>query len=219
MRSPASSPRRGGATGHAAILARSLGIPAVSGVRGLMREVHTGDLIALDGREGHVYLNPGPEVEAAYRKLQREYVDLRDRLIENRDQEPVSADGIAVELLANVNGPADAAMAARGRGRRRRPVPHGIPVPDPPVGARRGGAAGAYRAVIEAAPQPHGDDPHPRPGRRQAGAVPGPRRARPTRSWACAASGSAPPIRSSSRRSCGPSCGRRCPARSACCSR
>ena len=52
----------GGATGHAAILARSLGIPAVSGLRGILREVHTGDLIALDGREGHVYLNPGPEV-------------------------------------------------------------------------------------------------------------------------------------------------------------
>jgi phosphotransferase system enzyme I (PtsI) len=103
----------GGATGHAAILARSLNIPAVSGLRGILREARTGDLVALDGREGHVYLNPGPEVESAYRKLQREYVDLRDRLIENRDQEPISADGIPVELLANVNGPADAALAAR----------------------------------------------------------------------------------------------------------
>src|SRR5262249_23702052 len=65
----------GGATGHAAILARALGIPAVSGLRGLLREVRTGELIAVDGREGHVYLNPGPEVEAAYRKLQREYAD------------------------------------------------------------------------------------------------------------------------------------------------
>ncbi len=101
----------GGATGHAAILARSLGIPAVSGLRGLMREVHTGDLIALDGREGHVYLNPGPEVVAAYRKLQREYVNLRGQLIENRDQEAVTPDGIHVELLANVNGPADTAAA------------------------------------------------------------------------------------------------------------
>ena len=80
---------------------------------GIIREVKTGDLIALDGREGHVYLNPGPEVEAAYRKLQREYVDLRGRL----DREPrpgrrSRADGVAVELLANVNGVADAAMAA-----------------------------------------------------------------------------------------------------------
>jgi len=103
----------GGTTGHAAILARSLGIPAVSGLRGILREVQTGDLIALDGREGHFYLNPGPEVEAAYRKLQREYGDVRDRLIENRDQEPISVDGTRVELLANVSGPADALMAAK----------------------------------------------------------------------------------------------------------
>lgn len=103
----------GGTTGHAAILARSLGIPAVSGLRGILREVKTGDLIALDGREGHVYLNPGPEVESAYRKLQREYVDLRDRLIENREQEAISADGVTVELLANVNGLSDAVMAVK----------------------------------------------------------------------------------------------------------
>lgn len=103
----------GGSTGHAAILARSLGIPAVSGLRGIVREVETGDLIAMDGREGHVYINPKPEVQAAYRKLQHEYVDLRDRLIENREQESISADGIRVDLLANVSGPADAAMAVR----------------------------------------------------------------------------------------------------------
>jgi phosphotransferase system enzyme I (PtsI) len=103
----------GGATGHAAILARSLGIPAVSGLRGILREVSTGDLIALDGREGHVLLNPGPEVEAAYRKLQREYVNLRDRLIENRDLEAVTPDGTRIEVLANVNSPADSEMAMR----------------------------------------------------------------------------------------------------------
>jgi phosphoenolpyruvate-protein phosphotransferase (PTS system enzyme I) len=103
----------GGATGHAAILARSLGIPAISGLRGLAKEIKTGDLIAMDGREGLVYINPGAEVEATFRKLQREYVNLRDRLIENRDQEAVTVDGERVELLANVNGPSDAEMAVR----------------------------------------------------------------------------------------------------------
>jgi len=103
----------GGATGHAAILARSMGIPSVSGLRGILREVKTGDLLAIDGREGHVYVNPGAEVESAYRKIQREYVDIRDRLVENRDQEAVSIDGAKVALLANVNGPADAVLAVR----------------------------------------------------------------------------------------------------------
>ncbi len=103
----------GGATGHAAILARSLGIPAISGLPGLMKTVHTGDLLALDGRGGHVYLNPGPEVESAYRKLQREYVALYDSLAENRELAAVTPCGMAIDLLANVNGPADAALACR----------------------------------------------------------------------------------------------------------
>lgn len=63
----------GGPTGHAAILARALGIPAVFGVRGILREVRPGDLIALDGREGLVYLNPGPEVRAAEERLGKEF--------------------------------------------------------------------------------------------------------------------------------------------------
>jgi phosphoenolpyruvate-protein phosphotransferase len=103
----------GGTTGHAAILARSLGIPAVSGLSHLLREVQTGDLLVIDGREGVVLLKPGPEVESAYRKLQREYVNLRDRLIENHDLEPVSRDGTLVALLANVNGPPDTTLAVR----------------------------------------------------------------------------------------------------------
>jgi phosphotransferase system enzyme I (PtsI) len=142
----------GGATGHAAILARSLGIPAVSGLRGILREVHTGDLIAIDGREGHVYIRPGPEVESAYRKLQREYVDLRDRLIENRDQAPVTADGVAIDLLANVNNAADAVMAARagagGVGLYRTEY---LFLTHPTVPDEEEQLA-AYRAVIEASP-------------------------------------------------------------------
>jgi phosphoenolpyruvate-protein phosphotransferase (PTS system enzyme I) len=142
----------GGTTGHAAILARSLGIPAVSGLRGILRDVKTGDLVAVDGREGHVYLRPGPEVEAAYRKLQREYVDLRDKLVENRDQQAVSADGVSVELLANVNGPPDALMAVRagavGVGLYRTEY---LFLTHPTVPTEEEQLA-AYRAVIEAAP-------------------------------------------------------------------
>jgi len=103
----------GGTTGHAAILSRSLGIPSVTGVRFALSTVATGDLLALDGREGHVHVKPDSEIQAAYRKLQREFVDLRDRLIENRDHESVTKDGQKVELLANVNGSADAEMATR----------------------------------------------------------------------------------------------------------
>ncbi len=102
----------GGSMGHAAVLARTLGIPAVSGLKGLMALVKANDLIVVDGREGIAIVNPGPEVEAAYRKLQREYVDLRHALFENKDLEAVTKDGVRVELYANVNTVADAVTAA-----------------------------------------------------------------------------------------------------------
>jgi phosphotransferase system enzyme I (PtsI) len=62
----------GGSTGHAAILARSMGIPSASGLRGILKQVKTGDLIILDGRDGSVYVKPDAELVAAYRKVQRE---------------------------------------------------------------------------------------------------------------------------------------------------
>jgi phosphoenolpyruvate-protein phosphotransferase (PTS system enzyme I) len=110
----------GGRTSHAAILARSRGIPAVSGVRGILKNVKTGDMVVVDGREGHVLVNPDSETTSAYLKLQREFFDLKDTLAENRDLPAVTADGIAVQLLANINSLADAqaavAMGASGVG-------------------------------------------------------------------------------------------------------
>jgi phosphotransferase system enzyme I (PtsI) len=110
----------GSQTSHAAIIARSRGIPAVSGVSGVLRQVSNGDTIVVDGRDGHVAINPDPEALAAYRKLEREFFDLKDQLAENRDQPAVTADGETLDLLANINNVADAhaavAMGASGVG-------------------------------------------------------------------------------------------------------
>lgn len=110
----------GGRTSHAAILARSHGVPAVSGVSGFLRQVKNGDTVVVDGRSGHVMVNPDTESESAYRKLQREFFDLKDHLAENRDKPAVSADGEPVELLANINNLVDVesavAMGASGIG-------------------------------------------------------------------------------------------------------
>src|SRR4029079_8071940 len=86
----------GGGTSHAAILSRSRGIPAVSGVVGITNDVHTGDQIIVDGRDGLVLVRPDREATAAYRKLQREFFDLKDRLVLNRDQPAKSADGAQI---------------------------------------------------------------------------------------------------------------------------
>ncbi len=50
----------GGQTSHAAIIARSRGIPAVSGVSNILKSVHNGDTIIVDGSQGVVLVNPGP---------------------------------------------------------------------------------------------------------------------------------------------------------------
>ncbi len=103
----------GGRTSHAAILARSRGIPAVSGVRGILRAVTNGMEIVVDGRDGHVIIQPDVEVASAYRKLQREFVHLKDTLASNRDQPAESADGEPIELLANINHVQDATTAVQ----------------------------------------------------------------------------------------------------------
>jgi phosphotransferase system enzyme I (PtsI) len=142
----------GGKTSHAAILARSRGIPAVSGVQGILRRVQNGDLMVVDGREGHVLVNPDAETESAYRKLQREFFLLKDALAANRDFPARAADGERAELLANINGLADAhaaqAMGASGVGLYRTEylfLTH-RDVPDEQEQLR------AYRTIIAAAP-------------------------------------------------------------------
>lgn len=110
----------GSQTSHAAIIARSRGIPAVSGVKGIVRAIKTGDTIVVDGRSGHVEINPASEALAAFRKLEREFFDLKDQLAENRDQPAVTQDGVEIRLHANINGQNDAqaavAMGASGVG-------------------------------------------------------------------------------------------------------
>lgn len=142
----------GGQTSHAAILARSRGIPAVSGVRDITHHVKTGDTIVVDGREGHVLVKPDPETESAYRKLQREFFDLKDRLAVNRHLPSVSADGQQVELLANINSATDAraasAMGASGVGLFRTEYLF-LTHPDVPDEDEQ---LAAYKEIIQAAP-------------------------------------------------------------------
>ncbi len=110
----------GSQTSHAAIIARSRGIPAVSGILGILRQVKTGDTVIVDGRDGHVTINPDSETKSAYRKLEREFFLLKDELAANRGAPAATADGQPLELLANINNVADAkaakAMGATGVG-------------------------------------------------------------------------------------------------------
>ena len=98
----------GSQTSHAAIIARSRGIPAVSGVKNVLRKVKTGDTLVVDGRHGMIEINPNVESLTAFRKLEREFVDLKDQLASNRLLPAETKDKVPLHLEANINGIADA---------------------------------------------------------------------------------------------------------------
>jgi phosphotransferase system enzyme I (PtsI) len=98
---------KGGRTSHTAILARTLEIPAVMGVRGLMDEVENGDLIIIDGEAGLVLVNPGEKTEEDYRERLKQYRRFRENLSEIAGLRTVTLDGVPIELEANVASPKD----------------------------------------------------------------------------------------------------------------
>ncbi|MDE1148914.1 MAG: phosphoenolpyruvate--protein phosphotransferase [Azospirillaceae bacterium] len=95
----------GGAEGHTAIMARSLGLPAVLGTLGLLQGVHNGDTVVVDGIAGQVCVNPSPEVLAEYRRRRAELLAERAQLKSLRKLPSVTRDGTAVTLNANLELP------------------------------------------------------------------------------------------------------------------
>ncbi len=101
----------GGRTSHTAIVARSLDIPAVVGARDASRIIRQDDWIIIDGDAGLVIVDPSPMILEEYRFRQRQGQLERDRLARLRHRPAVTLDGQRVELLANIELPADAAAA------------------------------------------------------------------------------------------------------------
>ncbi|TNC17657.1 phosphoenolpyruvate--protein phosphotransferase [Georgenia sp. 311] len=94
----------GGPTSHTAILARSLGIPAVVGAAGAVETLEDGRLVLVDGAAGTAVLDPSPEEVAAAEALAAQ--------VRTFDGHGRTSDGHHVQLLANVGEPAGAAKAA-----------------------------------------------------------------------------------------------------------
>ncbi|MBL7685719.1 MAG: phosphoenolpyruvate--protein phosphotransferase, partial [Deltaproteobacteria bacterium] len=93
---------RGGLTSHAAILARSMGIPAVMGVAGLLSKIKPGDLLIVDGQAGKVFLNPERKILLEYEKQQERLADEILKLQAYAAQPAQTLDGHSIKVMANV---------------------------------------------------------------------------------------------------------------------
>lgn len=94
----------GGANDHSAILARSLGIPAVTGVAEAMSYLTPGRQVALDGAAGLVWLDPDPATVATVTAQRNVWLAERAALQQRAQQPAVMQDGITIQVAANIGG-------------------------------------------------------------------------------------------------------------------
>ena len=106
----------GSRTSHAVIVARSMKIPAVVGVRDLTSRVKDGDWLMVDGYEGVVILNPSQATLFRYGKIQQEKKTFESRLLSAIDQPAETLDGVRVTLRANIEKPDEVALVKQYRG-------------------------------------------------------------------------------------------------------
>jgi phosphotransferase system enzyme I (PtsI) len=92
----------GGKTSHTAIMARSLGIPAVVGLKTASDEFDTGDYALLDGYNGTIIVNPTDQTLFEYGQLSRIKASLAEKLHEIQKQPAVTLDGKFIHLSANI---------------------------------------------------------------------------------------------------------------------
>jgi len=101
----------GGAEGHAAIMARALGVPAVSGVGALTHGIKSGDTVIIDGRKGEVIACPEATTLQFYRQELAKKKQEDKRLKSLRDVPAVTTDGTTISLQANMELPRDVEIA------------------------------------------------------------------------------------------------------------
>ena len=106
----------GGRTSHSAIMARSLEIPAVVGVNGLLDSCNHNDLIILDAINGNVIINPSSEEVTKYSKLKEEFLAEKEALKVLINEESITTDNHQVELAGNIGTPKDAAAVLENGG-------------------------------------------------------------------------------------------------------
>lgn len=104
----------GGITSHTTIIAKSLGIPAVVGVAGLVEAVGKARLVIVDGFEGHILVDPDPALIQVYSLRAEEHRRRQQEMLGLAHLPAKTLDGHAVTLLANIDLVHEIAAAKAG---------------------------------------------------------------------------------------------------------
>ena len=99
--------KMGGKTSHAAIVAKSKGIPAVVGCGFELDSIKTNDIIIIDGAEGRVIVNPTADVLNRYTGKKNDFLKQTALLNDLKNVKAITTDGVEITLLANISNAAD----------------------------------------------------------------------------------------------------------------
>jgi phosphoenolpyruvate-protein phosphotransferase (PTS system enzyme I) len=100
-------------TAHVAILARSLGLPAVVGLRDATTRLQGGEHAILDGTSGVLVVEPSDAEKVSYQQQAAREAEEEANLLEHANEEAITLDGVKIVLRANVDLPEDAPGAAQ----------------------------------------------------------------------------------------------------------
>ncbi len=100
-------------TSHVAILARSLGLPAVVGLRDAVGRLRGDEYVVLDGSSGILVVNPSAAEIDTFRNRAIAEAQTEAELLEAADQDAITTDGVRITIRANVDLPDEAEQAAR----------------------------------------------------------------------------------------------------------
>jgi len=106
----------GGRTSHTAIVARSLGIPAVVALEDLTEIIRGGDTVIIDGNRGIVIVNPDHETIRQYEKYGQELAELEHKLDAIKEKPAETRDGTKITLLGNIEFPDEAEIVVQKGG-------------------------------------------------------------------------------------------------------
>jgi phosphotransferase system enzyme I (PtsI) len=95
----------GGRTSHSAIMARSIDIPAVVGLKDITTQIENSMIVIIDGNDGKVIVNPSSEQLIDYEEKRNAYQAKKETLIRLVDEPTITADGRQVRLGANIGSP------------------------------------------------------------------------------------------------------------------